>query len=67
MSGPPRIEAPTGIGVFPEDVALLPRAICERAANLKHWSVRPAGGHFAPAEVPEDYVHELRTFFRPLR
>lgn len=63
---PPRIEAPTGIGVFPEEVALLPRKLCARAANLVYWSVLPEGGHFAPAEVPETYVKELRTFFRPL-
>lgn len=64
---PARIEAPTGIGVYPEEVALLPRKVCERAANLRYWSVLPAGGHFAPAEVPGIYVRELRTFFRSLR
>jgi pimeloyl-ACP methyl ester carboxylesterase len=63
----PRIEAPTGIGVYPEEVALLPRKLCEQAANLVYWNVLPAGGHFAPAEVPDIYVEELRTFFRPLR
>ena len=65
--GPPRIEAPTGIGVYPEEVALLPRKVCERAANLVYWNVLPEGGHFAPAEVPQVYVRELRDFFRPLR
>jgi pimeloyl-ACP methyl ester carboxylesterase len=64
---PARIEAPTGIGVYPEEVALLPRKLCERAANLVYWNVLPEGGHFAPAEVPEIYVQELRTFFRGLR
>jgi pimeloyl-ACP methyl ester carboxylesterase len=64
---PARIEVPTGIGVYPEEIALLPRKMCERAANLVHWSVLPEGGHFAPAEVPEIYVTELRTFFRSLR
>jgi len=64
---PPRIEAPTGIGVFPEDVALMPRRLCEKAANLIHWNVLPEGGHFAPAEVPSIYVQELRTFFQRFR
>lgn len=64
---PPRIEAPTGIGVYPEEVALLPRKICESAANLVYWNVLKEGGHFAPAEVPDTYIHELRTFFRSLR
>jgi pimeloyl-ACP methyl ester carboxylesterase len=65
--GPARIEAPTGIGVFPEEVALMPRKLCERAANLVYWNVLNEGGHFAPAEVPATYVQELRSFFRPLR
>lgn len=64
---PARIEAPTGIGVYPEEVALLPRKVCEKAANLVYWNVLDAGGHFAPAEVPATYVEELRTFFRALR
>jgi pimeloyl-ACP methyl ester carboxylesterase len=64
---PPRIEAPTGIGVYPAEVVLLPRATCEKAANLVHWSVLEKGGHFAPSEVPRTYVEELRTFYRPLR
>ncbi len=64
---PSRIDVPTGIGVFPYDLALYPRSACERVANLVHWSVLPHGGHFGPAEQPELYVEELRTFFRPLR
>jgi len=64
---PARIEAPTGIGVYPEEVALLPRKICEQASNLVYWNVLKEGGHFAPAEVPGTYVQELRTFFRAFR
>ena len=67
-SNPPhRIEVPTGIGVFPHEMAKIPRKACERAANLVHWSVLPRGGHFGPAEQPSLYVDELREFFRPLR
>lgn len=64
---PGRIEVPTGIGVFPHDLALIPRRACERAVNLVHWSILPEGGHFGPAEQPALYVDELRRFFRPLR
>jgi pimeloyl-ACP methyl ester carboxylesterase len=64
---PARIEAPTGIGVYPEEVALVSRKVCERAANIVYWNVLPEGGHFAPAEVPDIYVEELRTFFRKFR
>jgi hypothetical protein len=35
---PARSEAPTGIGVYPEEVALLPRSICERAVKRIHTS-----------------------------
>jgi pimeloyl-ACP methyl ester carboxylesterase len=66
-SGPARIEAPTGIGVFPEEVTLISRKVCEQAANVVYWNVLDAGGHFAPSEVPNTYINELRTFFRPLR
>lgn len=64
---PKRLDVPTGIGVFPGDVALAPRKAVERVADVTHWSVLPRGGHFAPSEVPELYVEELRSFFRPLR
>jgi pimeloyl-ACP methyl ester carboxylesterase len=63
----PRVEAPTGIGIYPKDVVRLPRAACERAVNLQRWTLLPEGGHFAPAEVPTVYVNEIREFFRPLR
>jgi pimeloyl-ACP methyl ester carboxylesterase len=65
--GSGRIDCAIGIGVFPEEVALLPRRVCERIGDLVHWSVLPRGGHFAPAEQPRIYTNELQTFFRPLR
>jgi len=64
---PPRIETPTGIGVYPEEVVLMPRKTVERAANLIYWAVHPHGGHFAPAEVPDTYVDDLRSCFRTFR
>lgn len=62
-----RLEVPTGIGVFPGEVVLMPKTVCERVVNLTHWSVLPKGGHFAPSEQPVTYVDELRRMFRPLR
>jgi len=64
---PKRIDVPTSIGVFPQELALPPRRACARAVNLVHWSVLPRGGDFAPSEQPELYVEELRRLFRPLR
>jgi pimeloyl-ACP methyl ester carboxylesterase len=73
--GPPKplhdrtraIDVPTGFGIFPKELLLLPRAIAEEKTNLQRWSIRERGGHFAPAEQPEAVVEELRAFFEPLR
>jgi pimeloyl-ACP methyl ester carboxylesterase len=63
----PTLQAPTGIAVFPRELAHVPRAVAERASNLVHWSRMDRGGHFAAAEEPELLVEDLRAFFRPLR
>jgi pimeloyl-ACP methyl ester carboxylesterase len=63
----PVVEAPTGIAVLPHEVMLQPHRWAERYYNLRHWSVLPRGGHFAPMEEPERLVEDIRTFFRPLR
>jgi pimeloyl-ACP methyl ester carboxylesterase len=63
----PTLEAPTGIAVFPRELAHVPRAFAERASNLVHWSRMDRGGHFAAAEEPDLLVQDLRAFFRPLR
>lgn len=60
----PVVEAPTGIGVFLEEVILFPRRWAERYYNLQHWQVMPSGGHFAPMEEPQSLVEDLRLFFR---
>jgi pimeloyl-ACP methyl ester carboxylesterase len=63
----PVVEAPTGIAIFPRELALMPRRWAERYYNLQRWTVMPAGGHFAPMEEPEQLVVDIRAFFRPLR
>jgi pimeloyl-ACP methyl ester carboxylesterase len=63
----PAIEAPTGIAVFPRELLFLPRKLAERNANLSHWSEMTSGGHFAPAEEPEQLMEDVRACFRPLR
>jgi pimeloyl-ACP methyl ester carboxylesterase len=64
---PEPITAPTGIGVFLGELALLPRAVVEEVANLVFWSVHAKGGHFSPAEQPAAYVDDLRQFFGSCR
>jgi microsomal epoxide hydrolase len=62
-----RIEVPTGVAVFPQEIGNAPRAWAERYYDIRHWSVYDAGGHFAAMERPEELAADLRTFFRPLR
>ncbi len=62
-----RLEVPTGVSIFPKDIAHPPREFAERFFNLQRWSEMPRGGHFAALEEPELLVNELRAFFRPYR
>jgi pimeloyl-ACP methyl ester carboxylesterase len=48
-------------------VVFIPRALAERHADLRRWTMMPSGGHFAPAEEPERLVADVREFFRSLR
>ena len=60
-----RVEVPSGFAIFAGDMMRPPRSWLERTANVVR-AIEPArGGHFAPFEQPELYVHELREFFRP--
>jgi pimeloyl-ACP methyl ester carboxylesterase len=61
------IDAPTGFGIFPKDVLMMPRALAEELTNLWWWSPQPRGGHFAPAEQPRLVIDELLGFFELVR
>ena len=63
----PPIEVPTGIAVFPEDLVIVPRATAERGADLVHWTVMEAGGHFGPMEQPEALVRDMWSWWRRVR
>jgi len=63
----PRLEAPTGIAVFPKDVVHLPHSIIKEYTNLQHYTVMSEGGHFAAAEKPELATQDIQKFFRALR
>ena len=62
-----RVEAPTGVALFPQDIARPPREWAERSFNLGRWTEMAKGGHFAALEEPEMLVEDIRAFFRPLR
>ena len=63
----PTIETPTGFAIFPKELLFMPRAVAARETNLVHWSLQPEGGHYAPSEVPELVVDDVRAFFRRFR
>ena len=62
-----RIEVPSGVAVFPQEISHPPREWAERSYNLQRWTKMPRGGHFAAQEEPELLAEDIRAFFRPLR
>jgi pimeloyl-ACP methyl ester carboxylesterase len=58
---------PTGVAVFPREIAPPIRRFAELSNNIVHWSEFDRGGHFAAMEVPDLLVGDVRDFFRPLR
>jgi pimeloyl-ACP methyl ester carboxylesterase len=63
----PVVEAPVGIPILPAELTAPTRKWAERYYNLRRWTHLPEGGHFAPMEVPELLVEDIRAFFRELR
>lgn len=63
------VPVPTGVSLFPREIAPLPRSWAERRfSDIRHWNDDlERGGHFASLEVPDVFVSELRTFFRMVR
>ena len=55
---------PTGVAVFPTDVAI--RRFAERSDTVVHWSEFDRGGHFAAMEAPDLLTQDVRAFFRQL-
>ena len=62
-----RSTVPTGVAVFPREIAPAIRRFAEQSDNITHWSEFDRGGHFAAMEVPDLLVGDVRAFFRPLR
>jgi epoxide hydrolase len=67
-SGPPEAStAPTGIAVFPREIARPVRRFAEQSNNIVHWSELGRGGHFAAMEAPDLLIRDVREFFAKLR
>jgi epoxide hydrolase len=60
-----RSPVPTGVAVFPQDIAI--RRYAEASNTITHWSEFDRGGHFAAMEAPDLLVDDVRTFFRTVR
>jgi microsomal epoxide hydrolase len=58
---------PTGVAVFPREIAPPIRRFAERSNNIAHWSEVDRGGHFAAMEQPDLLVDDVRSFFQTLR
>lgn len=62
-----KIATPTGCTMFPGELYQPPRKWAEELYHIRHWTVQPAGGHFAALEQPALLAVDLRKFFKPLR
>ena len=59
--------APTGVAVFPREIAPSIRRFAELTNNIVHWTEFDRGGHFAAMEAPDLLVGDVREFFRRFR
>jgi microsomal epoxide hydrolase len=64
---PPQSTVPTGVAVFPYEIAPPIRRFAEQSNNIVHWTEFDRGGHFAAMEEPDLLVTDVRDFFRQLR
>jgi pimeloyl-ACP methyl ester carboxylesterase len=60
------VDVPTAAALFPNEIALPPRAWAEARFNIVRWTEMPHGGHFAALEEPELYIDDVRAFFSSL-
>jgi pimeloyl-ACP methyl ester carboxylesterase len=59
-----RVQVPSGIALFPQEISWPPREWAERSYNVCRWTEMPRGGHFAALEEPELLAQDIRAFFR---
>jgi pimeloyl-ACP methyl ester carboxylesterase len=62
----PRVTVPTGLAVFPHDLAQPPREWAERRYAIERYTAMPRGGHFAAFEEPELLAADIAAFFSAL-
>ena len=61
------IAVPTGYVEFPKEILRPPRSLAEKTySDIRRWSVRDRGGHFAALETPAALAEEINAFFGAL-
>lgn len=63
----PPTDVPTGVAVFPHDLALPIQRRAERENRIVRWTEMERGGHFPAMEQPELLIDDIRAFFRTLQ
>jgi len=63
----PVVGVPTAVSIYPGEIYKPPMTWTSKYFNLKQYRVHNDGGHFAPLEVPDIYVDDVRSFFKTLR
>ena len=59
-----RITIPTGIAVYPAEMSEWPpKSYVNRIFNVRYWSNKKKGGHFAALEQPEIFIKDISNFF----
>ena len=61
-----RVEVPTGVACYPDEVSRFPRSWVETRYRVTHWVEQPRGGHFAAMQEPGLFVDDVRAFFATL-
>ena len=62
------IDVPAGCSIFPKELQRPSRRwAARRFTDIRYWNEPAAGGHFAAFEQPEQFVTEVRSFFRIVR
>jgi pimeloyl-ACP methyl ester carboxylesterase len=62
-----KIEIPTGIALFAQDILLPPKEWTIKNLNIVQWTEIPRGGHFTAMEEPDLFVEDIRKFYRQLK
>ena len=55
-------KTPTGVALFPADIATPPREWAERFYAVHRWTEMSRGGHFAALEEPDLLAEDIRAF-----